>query len=171
MQQVEEMRKKKARDADRQRQREKKYTKKLPKNRLEARKLEQSSLYEDPQAEPVSISSSGTTLMQTKLTQQAPKRKVERKAESDHSDKENTGVSVRESGRDSRGDKGNNSTINRTYSRKLLGNKTSESTFDSSDKSRRSPRKHSKKEKAAETWAQMQTSHFSEVEDFDLTFD
>jgi len=123
----------------------KKLVKKVTKN---PPTLEQSSLYEDPPAEPCNLA---------KLS--------DRKSDNQkHSDKENSD---------------NNSplkpkkpVVSRVYKRKSMNASVASKPSISFDQSipKKTPKKETKQEKAIKQWTQLQTSHFSEVDDFDLSF-
>merc|ERR1712059_76617 len=140
----------------------KKLTKKAPKHKTEASGLEQSSLYEDLRAE--SVSSGGAPLIQTKLVLGGNRKEDKKKEQQSNSDKEN-------GDNNNTGDKEkkSNLTVSRTYTRKNASTGNN-SILGQTEKILKTPKKQNKQTKKAESWAQLQTSHFSEVDDFDLSF-
>jgi len=126
-------------------ERVKKLVKKVPKN-LPA--LEQSSLYEDPPQDPYNLD---------KLSGNTPEYKQ-------LNDKENSDTNSPQ--------KTTKPAVSRVYKRKSVNNSTTSKPGVSFDQSmpKNTPKKVTKKEKAVNQWTQLQTSHFSEVDDFDLSF-
>jgi hypothetical protein len=146
----------------------KKLTKKVSKNQ----KLDQSSICEPALADKINGNGRGRKRVQTKkkiprADKNMSKVAVEEKSRSkvgsgeknrkNSSDKENTGKEADMS----------NTSVFKTYRTKK--DKPSVS-FDQSIPSSPKHKKPTQKEKKLDSWAALQTSHFSEVEEFDLSF-
>jgi len=127
------------------REKTKKLVKKVTKN---PPTLEQSSLYEDPPVDPCNLD---------KLSgQKSDNQKL--------SDKENSDINSPQ--------KPKKPAVSRVYKRKSLNTSATVKPSVSFDQSvpKKTPKKVTKQEKAIKQWTQLQTSHFSEVDDFDLSF-
>jgi len=127
------------------REKTKKLVKKATKN---PPTLEQSSLYEDPPVDPCNLD---------KLSGQ--KSDIQKL-----SDKENSDINSPQ--------KPKKPAVSRVYKRKSLNTSAAVKPSVSFDQSvpKKTPKKVTKQEKAIKQWTQLQTSHFSEVDDFDLSF-
>merc|ERR1719186_291023 len=128
----------------------KKLVKKVPKN---PPALEQSSLFEDPPAPHVPEDLA-------KFSDNKNKSDNQKLSDKENSDANSPQKVVKPA-------------VSRVYKRKSVNNSTLSKpsvSFDQSIPMQKTPKKESKKEKAVKQWAQLQTSHFSEVEEFDLSF-
>jgi len=129
----------------------KKLVKKVPKN---PPALEQSSLFEDPPAPHVPEDLA-------KFSDNKNKSDNQKLSDKENSDANSPQKVVKPA-------------VSRVYKRKSAVNNSTLSkpsvSFDQSIPMQKTPKKESKKEKAVKQWAQLQTSHFSEVEEFDLSF-
>jgi len=126
----------------------KKLVKKVPKH---PEPLEQSSLYDDPPEVPENLA---------RFSDNKNKSDTEKLSDKENADANSPQKILKPA-------------VSRVYKRKSGNNSTLSKpsvSFDQSLPTQKTPKKESKKEKQVKQWAQLQTSHFSEVEEFDLSF-